>query len=120
MAQPGMPRGEADRQAIGDSMSVDTEVGEVKFSSPYVYKFEGVPQEPALIEAINDWANVWGNEIVPTMKDEGLYDSEDPVQVEAMGHLEVAAGKISELLPTANFLVGEVRFEDGYVQLSSN
>jgi hypothetical protein len=92
--------------------------GEGKLTSPYIYKQEGVPNDPKITAAIDNWANTWGNEIYPTMKDEGLYDDTDSAHVAAMEKMNAARDALKEVLPTARFQIGIVMFEGGHVQLS--
>src|SRR3989339_337994 len=81
-------RGEGDREAIADSMEA---IGKIErkatFSSRYVYKSEGVPNDPDVIAAIDAWADVWGNEVTSLVNNEGILNMEDPAQKAASEHL---------------------------------
>jgi hypothetical protein len=112
-------RGEAERAAIAESLqSEGQQEKEGKLSSPFVWRSEGIPNDPATLDALNEWANVWGNEINPTMGDEGLFDDQNPNHVEAMNKLKAAAEKVSSQIPNVKFLCGALIFEGGYLQLS--
>lgn len=95
-------------------------VGEVKFSSRYVYRSEGVSNDPAVIAAIDKWANVCGDVIQPTMGDEGLYDESEPSHHAAIKELNDAQDELLKLLPNAKFLINRVTFDGGYVELSTS
>ncbi len=114
-------RSEAERQAIAESMELgeEGEGKEAKLSSRFIYAAEGLPDDPALVAAINEWADVWGEEVVTLVNHEGLLDDEISEQAEARKKLTEAADKIAELLPSSKFGTGEVFFDGGYVQLSA-
>jgi hypothetical protein len=116
-------RGEGDREAIAASMEAadkdEKKKGEGKLTSGYVHEAVGVPNDQKVVEAIDNWANVWGDVIHPTMKDEGLYDAEDPAHVAAMEKMNEATDALKEALPSVKILIGLITFEGGHVQLSA-
>ncbi len=92
--------------------------GEIKFSNPHIYRHEGVPNNPKVIVAIEKWAEAQG-EIYVTMKDTGLYDENEPGHKEAMQKLGQTQDELLAVLPSANFdLIGQIRFDGGYVHTS--
>ncbi len=113
-------RGEGDREAIAASMEAaePKEQREGKLSSQYVYEAVGVPNDQKVVEAIDNWANIWGDVIHPTMKDEGLYDDTDPAHIAAMEKMNVATDALKEALPSVKIMIGLITFEGGHVQLS--
>lgn len=93
--------------------------GNGKLSSRYVHEAVGVPNDQKVVDAIDNWANVWGDEIHPTMKDEGLYDDTDPAHVAAMEKMNAATDALKEAIPSVKILIGLITFEGGHVQLSA-
>ena len=113
-------RGEGDREAIAASMGTaeEKEHGGGKLTSRYVHEAVGVPNDEKITAAIDNWANTWADEIVPTMKDEGLYDETDPAHVAAMEKMNVATAALKAVLPSAKFMIGYMNFDGGHVQLT--
>jgi|SRR3989339_1579514 len=114
-------RGDLSREAIDASMSSDSkeESREGVLLSRYVHQSEGVPNDPKVVQAIDNWANVWGEEIVMTMQHEGLFDENEPGHAEAMEKLEAAKEALMEVLPSARFMSDFVSFDGGRVDLSN-
>jgi hypothetical protein len=53
------------------------------------------------------------------MGDTGLYDENEPGHKEAMQKLVEAEAELQSVLPSANFdLIGQIRFDGGYVETS--
>ena len=94
--------------------------GEVKFSSRDVYQSEGVPNDPAVIAAVDKWANVWGDKVLSFVNHENLLDHSIPEQHAVSEELADAAGKLAKFLPGARFMEGLVLFDGGQIQLSSS
>ena len=90
------------------------------FGSKYIYKVEGVPKDPAVLSAVDEWADVWGNEVVTLVNNEGLLDDDVPEQKEAREKLSAAADELAKQLPNAKFMTGLVFFEGGHIELSSS
>lgn len=116
-------RGEGDREAIAASIEAhdgekESVEGEGRPQSRYVHEAVGVPNDPEVIAAIDAWADTWADEIYPVMKDEGLYDANDPAHVAAMEKMNAARDALKEVLPSAQFLIGYVSFDGGHVSLS--
>ena len=121
-------RGEDERAAIAASEEMHDEKEETtqtrdgwevegKLSSQWIHTAEGVPNDPKIVKAIDEWANTWASEIYPTMKDEGLYDGNDPTHVVAIEKLHAAEDALMKVLPSARFLIMRMNFDGGYVQL---
>ncbi|PIQ67346.1 hypothetical protein COY25_00775 [Candidatus Uhrbacteria bacterium CG_4_10_14_0_2_um_filter_41_7] len=114
------------QRAIADSAAagVETETNEFAkredFKSRYVYEAVGMPKDPVVLEAVDKWANVCGDVIYPTMKDEGLYDENEPGHKEALEELTSAQEELAKLLPDAHFQINVVTFENGHIQLSTS
>jgi|SRR3989339_1162172 len=90
------------------------------FKSRYVYEAVGVPKNPAVLEAVDKWADVWGDEVITLVNHEGLLDDEIPEQKEARDKLAAAADELAKQLPKAKFMTGLVTFEEGHIQLSGS
>ena len=108
-------RADARGRAIDASVEA-TEDG--KLTSRFVYQASGVSNDPKVVAAIDRWANVYGEEIYPTMNHTGLYDDSDPLQVAAMEKLNLAEEALKKLLPNVKFLDGQINFDGGFVTVS--
>jgi hypothetical protein len=91
-----------------------------KLASKYFHRAEGLPAEPAMIAALEKWANAWG-EFTWQKKIENNPESEQESQkLKDMGTALDTAGKALEgVLPNARFLDGVVLWDGGHVELST-
>lgn len=117
-------RSEQDMQAIQDGLAGEgPEAGDLAargdFKSRFVHEFEGVPKDPAVLAAVDKWADVWGKEVIVLQNHEGLLSDTDEAERVANEKLAAAASDLSELLPDAHFGTGVVTFDGGHVQLSA-
>ncbi len=99
------------------------EATEHKIQSKYIYREEGVPEDPATLNALQEWADAWGeyvwqckieNQPVPPNDDEVSAD------LKAKGDLlEQKGAALEKMLPEAKFYSGVVIWEGGHVELTT-
>jgi len=120
MANRNMENQRAVAESAASNETIEQTASREDFKSKYVYEAVGVPKDPAVLAAVDKWANVCGDVIQPTMKDEGLYDENEPGHKEALEELRLAQEELAALLADAHFQINLVTFENGHIQLSTS